>query len=511
MKKNPFVVYVLCLFMLLAMLNSFLVPTSGLNAASPDSLAFTDNCRSETEAFLLCLPDGSMGSPKMQAIRFKTLEVVDEGASSATFPNQLTLYPGDTWRVPFSITYVNKSQCNNSATATINNFGLQVNPSFGPLNSVISPPVFLNQSANMLTFGDGVVNFDTTSAAVDTAFGYIDVKINGTDAKPDSTINQKLFNFQLRSGNSVGCPSQRVKLDVTGPDAYTGIFTSIPWRRPRFLELIPTFTPVPAHSDTIGVYNSIGVFYLRNSNSAGGADITAIYGGDPSDLPVPGDWNGDGIDTIGVYRSSTGFAFLSDSNTSPAVDYSILFGNPGDTPFAGKWSADMTHDGIGVYRNSNGILYQRKSLTGGFDDFFAIFGNPGDQGVAGDWDNDGLDSIGIYRPSNQTWYLTNNSTPGGITFSDIDFVWNIDANAPVIGDWDGDGYSTVGYLTASGMFTLHSSNAAIGINNTFSFGPTDGKPIAGKWIMGSTPNTRSIISPVTGVQAGGNTTGENAD
>jgi hypothetical protein len=264
----------------------------------------------------------------------------------------------------------------------------------------------------------------------------------------------------------------------------------------------PTNTPIPPRPDTIGVYNS-GVFSLRNTNNAGGADIVAAFGGAASDLPIVGDWNSDGVDTIGVYRSATGFFLLSDSNTSPAVNYTVLFGNPGDTPFAGKWTPDMTGSGIGVYRNSNGILYQKKQLVTGFDDFFAVFGNPGDQGVAGDWDGNGFDSIGIYRASSQTWYLTNNSTPSGITFSDIDFVWNIGSNLPVVGDWDGDGDSTVGYLTASGVFTLHPNNAAAGSDNTFAFGAANSRPIAGKWTSGSSPSPRGVVAPITGAQPGG--------
>jgi len=97
-----------------------------------------------------------------------------------------------------------------------------------------------------------------------------------------------------------------------------------------------------------------------------------LFGGDASDLPVAGDWDGDGVDTIGVYRGTTGVYFLSDSNTAPTVSYTLVFGNPGDTPFAGKWTAGATHDGVGVYRNSNGILYQKDNLTTGFSDYFAI-------------------------------------------------------------------------------------------------------------------------------------------
>jgi hypothetical protein len=255
-----------------------------------------------------------------------------------------------------------------------------------------------------------------------------------------------------------------------------------------------TNTPIPALPDTIGVYNA-GQWYLRNSNTTGPADITAAFGGDVADLPVVGDWDGNGVDTIGVYRNSTGFFYLSDSNTSPAVNYTVLFGNPGDTPFAGKWDNTMTGSGIGVYRNSNGILYEKKTLTTGFDDFFAIFGNPGDIGFAGDWEGNGFDSIGVYRSSNTTWFLSNNSTPSGITFSDIDFVLDIAAALPVVGDWDGDLDSTPGWLTAAGVVYQHPNNSIVGPDNVFAYGPAGSKPVAGKWTGGlGRPPVGGIVS-----------------
>lgn len=250
--------------------------------------------------------------------------------------------------------------------------------------------------------------------------------------------------------------------------------------------------PIPVSPDTVGVYKA-GMWYLRNNNSSGAEDIFALFGGDASDLPVVGDWNGNGVDTIGVYRTSTGFFFLSDSNTAPAVNYTVLFGNPGDTPFAGKWTIDMTGSGIGVYRNSNGVLYQRKSLTSGFNDFFAIFGNPGDQPVAGDWDGDGFDSIGVYRNDGLRWHLTNNSMPNGVIFSDLSLMWDIGPGTPAVGDWNGSNISRIGYLTASGVFVLHAPNGGTGPDNVFAFGPTNSKPVVGKWVASSRPSLRYVI------------------
>jgi hypothetical protein len=262
----------------------------------------------------------------------------------------------------------------------------------------------------------------------------------------------------------------------------------------------PTITVIPPRDDTIGVYNS-GMWYLRNSNTTGNADIVAAYGGDPSDLPVVGDWNGDTIDTLGVYRGITGQFILSNSNTAPIASIAFTFGNPGDRPLHGRWSNAFTSDGVGVYRNSNGILYQKNSLTTGFADNFAIFGDPGDQGVAGDWNNDGLDSIGVYRSSNNTWYLSNDSEPSGITLADISFAWTIGTNAPVTGDWDGAGGTTIGYYNQdTAVFRLQNANAPTGTASLFAYGAAGSIPVAGKW-------TASVQPPVAGMIIGSNQSG----
>lgn len=249
-----------------------------------------------------------------------------------------------------------------------------------------------------------------------------------------------------------------------------------------------TSTPAPALPDTIGLYDPVtGLWFLRNSNTSGVADITALFGGSAGQLPVVGDWNGNGDDTLGIYDTNTGVFQLSDSNTSPAVTYGLVFGNPGDTPFAGRWTNSATHDGVGVYRNSNGVLFLKNDLTTGFDDFYMVFGNPGDQGIGGDWNGDGIDNIGIYRASDTSWYLSN-TNGNGVTFSDIAFNLSIGTGKPVVGDWDADGDMTVGFYATSGIFSLHSDNATAGTDNTFAYGSGgNAYPVAGIWTLPPRP------------------------
>jgi hypothetical protein len=142
-------------------------------------------------------------------------------------------------------------------------------------------------------------------------------------------------------------------------------------------------------------------FYLRNSNTTGVADIVFNYGA-AGDTPVVGDWNGDGIETIGVKRGDT--YFLRNSNSSGVADVTFSYGAPSDTPLAGDWNGDGI-DTVGVKRGDSYFL--RNSNTSGMADIIFKYGLPDDQAVVGDWDNDSVDTVGVYRPSSGNFFLKN--------------------------------------------------------------------------------------------------------
>ena len=60
----------------------------------------------------------------------------------------------------------------------------------------------------------------------------------------------------------------------------------------------------------------------------------AFHFGDPGDVPVTGDWNGDGTDTAGLFRN--GGWYLRNSTTTGVGDVSFGFGDRGDLP--SSWS-----------------------------------------------------------------------------------------------------------------------------------------------------------------------------
>src|SRR4051812_23962658 len=70
-----------------------------------------------------------------------------------------------------------------------------------------------------------------------------------------------------------------------------------------------------SEATTVGIYRpSTSWFYLRNSNSTGNVDASFVYG-DPGDVAVVGDWDGDGGATVGIYRPSTSWFYLRNSNS----------------------------------------------------------------------------------------------------------------------------------------------------------------------------------------------------
>ncbi|MCZ7402396.1 MAG: right-handed parallel beta-helix repeat-containing protein [Candidatus Methanoperedens sp.] len=175
--------------------------------------------------------------------------------------------------------------------------------------------------------------------------------------------------------------------------------------------------------DTIGIYRN-GVFYLRNSNTAGNADLAFAYG-ESGDIPVVGDWNGDGIDTIGVYRD--GVFYLRNNNSAGIADLAFAYGQSGDIPVVGDWNGDNITTG-GVYRN--GVFYLRNNNSAGIADLAFAYGNPGDIPVVGDWNGDGIDTIGVYR--NGVFYLRNSNTAER---DDINFAYGQSGDIPVVGHW----------------------------------------------------------------------------
>ncbi len=215
--------------------------------------------------------------------------------------------------------------------------------------------------------------------------------------------------------------------------------------------------------------NSSNKFYSLNSNILINADQVFGYG-IAGDLPIVGNWDGDGVETVGIYRN--GAFYLRNSNTAGNADQVFGYGIAGDLPVVGDWDGDGVET-VGIYRN--GAFYLRNSNTAGNADQVFGYGIAGDLPVVGDWDGDGVETVGIYR--NGAFYLRNSNTAGN---ADQVFGYGIAGDLPVVGDWDGDGVETVG-IYRNGAFYLRNSNTAGNADQVFGYGIAGDLPVVGDW------------------------------
>jgi hypothetical protein len=111
----------------------------------------------------------------------------------------------------------------------------------------------------------------------------------------------------------------------------------------------------------------------------------------------------------------------------------LAFGQKGDVPIAGDWDGDG-FDTVGVYRPSTRMAYFTNSLTSSSADFSYHYlgAAPGDRIVAGDWNLDGVDTVGVFRPSNATFYLRDTFTQ---TNANIVIELGASWMNPVVGYW----------------------------------------------------------------------------
>jgi len=95
-------------------------------------------------------------------------------------------------------------------------------------------------------------------------------------------------------------------------------------------------------------------------------EFSFVYGA-PTDYPVMGDWNGDGIDTPGVVRGNSWYL----SNTyNGRVDLSFTYGIAGDVALVGDWNGDGV-DTPGVFRYG---MWYLSNIFGGAGDYIFGFG-----------------------------------------------------------------------------------------------------------------------------------------
>jgi hypothetical protein len=254
-----------------------------------------------------------------------------------------------------------------------------------------------------------------------------------------------------------------------------------------------------AYDAGIGVYRpSTNQFWLRQELTPGTPDIAPYTYGAPGDIPIVGDWDGDGTTTAGIYRppgmpfngTTSGRWILTDSYSGEFVTYDFYYGQAGDIPVVGDWDGNGTTT-IGVFRPSTQEWILRNENSGGPNDIPTFsYGAADDLPVPGDWDGNGTVTVGVFRPANAPWggpnpewLLRNSNTPGPVDITT--FTYGAPGDTGVVGDWDGNGTMTIGvYRPSTQQWLLRNENNGgqqdIG---PFTYGQSGDRPVVGQaWI-----------------------------
>jgi hypothetical protein len=190
-------------------------------------------------------------------------------------------------------------------------------------------------------------------------------------------------------------------------------------------------------------------------SKGGGASI--FTWGDPAQLDVPlsGDFDGDGQGDVAVYRESTGQWFVLHSGGGATI---LTWGDPfqHDVPVPADYDGDGRAD-IAVYRESTGQWFVLHSGGGAT---ILTWGDPfqHDVPVPADYDGDGRADITVYRGATGQWFILHSA--GGVTI----VTWGDPhlSDLPVPADYDGDGRVDIAvYRGVSGRWFVLSSGGGV--------------------------------------------------
>ena len=193
-----------------------------------------------------------------------------------------------------------------------------------------------------------------------------------------------------------------------------------------------TDTPVPADysgdgATDIAIRRGSSWFYL---NSRTGSSHQVFIWGSSGGTAVRGNHDGDLKDDFVTFRNFGGPNGIWDINLASGGGFQTAWGDPTDIPVSGDFNGDRKTD-IAVWRPSNGTwIFIDSDLGAGAEQ---QWGGEGDVPIPGRYDGDAATDFAVYRPSERRFYILS-STTGSYYFTD----WGSSGDVPVLfnrGNW----------------------------------------------------------------------------
>jgi len=400
--------------------------------------------------------------------------------------------------VPVSLTYaLNAGQASNQ------NVDVQVTPPPAPA-AAVDIPFTAVVTGSPFPVGNVVVGAVTGTTAGTPNF-------NLAVTVPSTTIAGQ-YNFTVHI-----CPAiQQVPFNNPCVDMPVTVSVGTPG--------IPPFANIGVFRGGFG----FGLWVLdRNSNYTfdSGIDSLHFFGlppgpaGSGGDIPVVGDWTGNGTARLGVFRcppaatpgACSWFVDLNNNGKWDGVaggDGIYTFGLTGDMPVVGDWVGNGNTK-IGIFRcgatTCQFVLDVNNNHTFDVGDAVDFFGLPGDTPVIGQWGAGAsiADGIGVFRcgaaAGSPCQWIVDSNGDGAFQSSDAIYVFGATGDVPVVGDWDDFGAQptgrkrigifrtiTIGAQSGIGTFVLDSNgnNAFDSTDQVVYYGQTGDIPVVGNWPLG---------------------------
>jgi hypothetical protein len=326
-----------------------------------------------------------------------------------------------------------------------------------PADLTVTYPAVGGEPAGMLALSQGSTNADVVGSYPDSA-GF--TLAAGADDVIDFTVAENSSNlrgpfFFVGDVDAVGGQDNPLA-EADGP-----------------LLTVPRPTPYDVQQHIVLGRSSSSTEYYTTADTNGGGTPLAVLWGRSTDVRLAADPLGTGDDFPVLYRPSTATFYAADEDVQtgpnsvsvPSDSFSSSatpYGRVGDVPLLGNFDPDPTTQGgfdeFAVYRPSTETFYVQDGNSAG-----TRFGRSGDIPVVGNWTGTTAgDSIGVFRPSNHTFYLLTSS--GTVLTESLGRT----GDTPVVGDWNG-GVATLIGIHRGNTFYL-AGNTAGGALTSFAAG-----------------------------------------